>query len=116
MVVFNNSRNRDAAIDFVRFLTTEDNVARIAQFFPPARESVLNSDAVIEANPLVPTDLMQTAVIEPIQTGRVLPSSAQFPRIELMVRPLLDELWVEGSDVQAVADTICDSITPLLAQ
>ncbi len=60
--------------------------------------------------------MMQSAVIEPIQVGRVMPSSSQFPRIELMVRPLLDEIWVEGADVQAVADSICDSISPLLAR
>jgi multiple sugar transport system substrate-binding protein len=116
MVVFNNSRNREVAIDFVKFLTTEENVARLAQFFPPARDSVLDSEAVVAANPLVPVDLMESAVIGAIRQGRVLPSSAEFPRVELMVRPLLDELWVEGADVQAVADTICDTISPLLAQ
>lgn len=114
MVVFNNGRNRDAAVDFVKFLTTEENVARLAQFFPPARASVLESDALVEANPLIPADLMQSAVIDIVQSGRVLPSSVEFPRIDLIVRPQLDSLWVADADVQAVADSICDSISPLL--
>lgn len=116
MVVFNNSQNRETAIDFVRFMTTETNVARIAQFFPPARASVLASEALVEANPLVPAELMESVVINAIQQGRVLPSSAQFPRIELVVRPLLDELWVAGADVQLIADSMCDQINPLLAR
>lgn len=116
MVVFNNSANREAAIDFLAFMTSEENVARLAQFFPPARQSVLASDVLAEANPLVPADLMQTVVIDQITNGRVLPSSAQFPRVELVVRPLLDELWVAGADVQTIADTICSSIDPLLSR
>lgn len=116
MVVFNNSQKRDAALDFVRFLTSEANVTRLAQFFPPARESVLSSQALVDANPLVPADLMQTAVIDAIQTGSVLPSHAEFPRIELAVRPLLDSLWTPDADVQAVSNSICDQIAPLLAR
>ncbi len=116
MVVFNNSQNRDAAIDFVRYMTTQENVARIAQFFPPARESVLNSDALVEANPLIPAELMQSAVIDAIQNGVVLPSSAQFPRIEFLVRPALDEMWVADADIQAITTSICDQINPLLAR
>jgi len=114
MVVFNNGSNRETAIDFLAFLTKEENVARLAAFFPPARQSVLASDVIIESNPLIPADLMQTVVVDQIQNGRVLPSSAQFPRIELVTRPLLDELWVADADVQLIADSICDSITPLL--
>jgi multiple sugar transport system substrate-binding protein len=116
MVVFNNGRNRETAIDFVRFLTSEPNVARLAQFFPPARASVLNSEALVTANPLVPAELMQTAVIDAIQQGQVLPSSAQFPRVELLVRPLLDDLWTADADVQAVTNSICEQINPLLAR
>lgn len=116
MVVFNNSRNRDVAIDFVKYVTNEENTARLAQFFPPARQAVLASPVLAEANPLIPAELMQTAVIDAISQGRVLPSSAQFPRIELLTRPLLDELWMPDADVQAVADNICASIDPLLAR
>ena len=116
MVVFNNGANRDAAIDFLAFLTSEENVARLAAFFPPARQSVLASDVLAESNPLVPADLMQSTVIDQIQNGRVMPTSSQFPRIELVVRPLLDELWVADADVQAIADNICASIDPLLAR
>lgn len=115
-VVFHNSPNRDAAIDFLRFLTNKENTLRIAEFFPPIRASVLETDVLYEANPTILADSMRTAVIEPTLNGDVLPTHPNFPTIDLTARAIFDSLWRPDADVQAVMDEMCGAIQPLLNQ
>lgn len=114
LVVFRNSPNRAAAEDFVKFLSNQQNVTRLAQFFPPARASVLATSALTQANPLVPATAMQTSVIDPIKTGQVLPTNPNLPNVELALRPLLDSLWAPNANVTSVANSMCTTIQPLL--
>ena len=113
-VVFNNSPNRDVAIDFLKFLTNQENTLAIAQFFPPIRASVLETDVLLDANPTVAPESMRTAVIAPILEGLVLPTHPNYPTIDLTARPILDQLWQPGADVQAIMDNLCNTIQPLL--
>lgn len=114
LVVFNESEHRDIAIDFVAFMTNKESVAKMAEFFPPARISVLESDALLEANPLVDPESMQKAVVEGIKKGEVLPSHVEFPKIDLAARAEFDKLWSADADVQAVLEGVCEAIEPHL--
>lgn len=116
LVTFTASKNKGVTADFVAFLTTQENVATMARFFPPARLSVLGSDALPKANPQVAPDSMSDTVVEGIKRGVVLPSHPQFPKINLAVRAEFDKLWQPGADVQAVMSGTCKAIAPLLAQ
>ena len=40
-------------------MTNKENVAAAAQFFPPARKSVLDSDAFTKSNNLIPPKQMK---------------------------------------------------------
>lgn len=62
LVVFNNSPNRDEAIEFLKHMTMQDNVATMAQFFPPARVSVLDSDGFLSSNAILTAE--QMAVVQ----------------------------------------------------
>lgn len=115
-VVFTNSPNQAEAIEFLKFLTNEENTLRIAEFFPPIRASVLETDVLLMANPTISPESMQTAVIEPTLTGRVLPAHPNFPTIDLTARPFFDTLWTPDADVQATMDGLCEAIQPLLNQ
>ena len=116
IVVFRNSPNQEVAIDFMRFLTNKENTLRIAEFFPPIRQSVLETDVLLEANPTIAPESMQAAVISPTLTGEVLPVHPNFPTIDLTARAIFDSLWNPDADVQAVMNEMCDSIQPLLNQ
>jgi multiple sugar transport system substrate-binding protein len=113
-VVFTNSPNREAAVDFLKFLTNKENTLRIAEFFPPIRASVLATDVLLSANPTIDPESMRTAVIEPTLTGRVLPAHPNFPTIDLTARPFFDTLWTPNADVQATMNALCEAIQPLL--
>ena len=115
IVVFKNSPSAEVAADFLAFMTEGENVATMAEFFPPARLSVLESDTFLSANPLVSPEQMQI-VAEGIAQGTVLPNHPNFPQIDATARPIFDKLWQPDADVQAVLSEVCSAIEPLLAQ
>lgn len=114
VVVFQNARNRDLAMEFVKFMTRPENVEIMAAYFPPARLSVLESDTFLTSNPLVPSEDM-TIIADGIAQGSVIPSHPNFPQIDATARPIFDSLWRPNADVQAVLTEVCSAITPLLS-
>ena len=115
LAVFRNSPNRDVAMDFLAFMTNEQNSETMAQFFPSARMSVLNSETFLNSNTRLTPDQMKL-VVDGIENGKVLPSSPKFSQINLQARALFDELWQPDADIQATMDAVCEAISPLLAQ
>lgn len=115
VVVFNNARNRDVAIEFARHVTNQQNVVTMAQFFPPARLSVLESDAFLTSNAIVSPEAM-AIIADGIANGAVIPSHPMFPQIEATARPIFDEMWRADADVPAVLGRVCEAIAPLLSQ
>lgn len=115
-VVFTNSPNQEEAVDFLKFLTNKENTLRIAEFFPPIRASVLETDVLLAANPSIAPESMRLAVIEPTLSGAVLPAHPNFPTIDLTARPFFDTLWTPDADVQATMAALCEAIQPLLDQ
>jgi multiple sugar transport system substrate-binding protein len=113
-VVFNASKNADVAADFVAFLTNKQNVTEMATFFPPARNSVLESDEFLTSNPLVAPESMAAAVGSSIPLGTVEAVHVNFPKIDQAARAEIDKLWVPDADVQAVMDAVCEAINPLM--
>lgn len=113
IVAFEASKHKEIAIDFVLFMTNEENVARLAQFFPPIRRSVLSSDALIEANPLVSPEQMQY-VVQGIETGQLLPPHVEFNKIDLAVQAELDNLFRPDADVEASLNATCQAIAQYL--
>ena len=113
IVVFAKSPNRDVASDFLKFMTNTENTAKMAKFFPPARDSVLKSQEFLTANPLVSPTQMKI-VADGILTGTVLPNHANFPRMDAGARPVFDRLWRADADVPAVLKGVCDVLQPLL--
>ncbi len=115
LAVFQNSKNGQAALDFIAFMTNKANSAKMAQFFPSARKSVLASDAFLTSNQRLKPEQMKI-VVDAIGKGRVIPSHPNFSQISLASSAVFDELWKAGADVKAVMDKACSTITPLLAQ
>jgi len=112
--VFNASTNKEVAADFVAFMTNQGNVAKLAQFFPPARASVLDSDAFSKANPLIDSASLSQIVVTGVKEGAVLPAHANFPEINQAAVAAFDGLWQPGADVPAVLNGVCEAITPFL--
>lgn len=113
--VMAKGENVDAAAAFLAFLSNPENAARLAQYFPPPRTSLLTTDVLAEANPLITADQLQAVVIDGVANGEVLPNRSGQAEIAQTVRSALDPLWQPGADVEAVLSDVCAKLTPLLA-
>jgi multiple sugar transport system substrate-binding protein len=113
IVVFAQGEQTELAGEFVAYMTNKENVATMAQFFPPARKSVLESAAFTASNSLIPPDQMAN-VSKAITEGRVLPSHVRSPQILAAMAPRVDALWRPDADVAKSLQGTCAAIQPLL--
>ncbi|MBL7256352.1 ABC transporter substrate-binding protein [Paractinoplanes lichenicola] len=114
--VLKKGKNASAAAEFVKFFTSPANSEKLAQFFPPPRQSQLTAQTLAKANPLLKPEQLQNVVIDGIADGVVKPSHTGSAEINQAVRAGLDPLWKPGADVPAVLKGVCTAITPLLAK
>jgi multiple sugar transport system substrate-binding protein len=113
LVVFTNAKQKELAAEFIAHMTSKENVATMAQFFPPARKSVLNSEGFVNSNKLIPAEQMQV-VADAIAKGKVLPSHEKSPQILAAMKPRVDALWRADADVEESLKAVCAAIEPLL--
>lgn len=114
IAAFGSGKHAAQAMDFVAFMTNKENVGTMTKFFPPARVSVLNSDVFTKGNPAIPPAMMKSVVGYALEHGRILPSDANFQKIDLVVRSGIDQLWQPNANVKKVLSDIAASISPLI--
>lgn len=112
IVVFDKSPNKAIAEDFVAFMTTKENFAKMAAFFPPTRISVLDSGILATNNPDLDPAQVELAVTNSIKNGTVLPSHVNFAKIDLAMRAEFDKLWTADANVQSILDAACADTAP----
>jgi multiple sugar transport system substrate-binding protein len=110
--VFKSGPNKAAAMDFLAFMTNEENVTKLAQFWPPARKSVLATDAVSKNYPSIDPVVFQQTITDSINNGQIIPSHPDFSKLELTIRPFFDKMWVKDADVQALMTEACKTAAP----
>lgn len=112
--VFSAGKNAAEAASFVAFMTNPENSARLAQFFPSARKSLLNAEVLKRTNALLSAAQLDKVVVSGIATGKVMPGHSGFARIQQTVRAGLDTVWTPQANIPAAMQSICTQITPLL--
>jgi multiple sugar transport system substrate-binding protein len=113
--VLANGKNPQLAADFLAFFSNKANVEKLAQFFPPARHSLLTTEVLARANPLLSPEQIEAVVIRGVATGQSSPQVQNFAQLDQAVRAALDAMWQPDADVAAVLQTVCDRTNPLLA-
>ncbi|VTU13228.1 sn-glycerol-3-phosphate-binding periplasmic protein UgpB precursor [Variovorax sp. SRS16] len=114
--VLKAGKNSASAAAFVAYMTNPENSARLAQFFPSARKSLLNADVLAKTNALLSPAQLDKVVVSGIATGKVMPAHTDFARLQQVVRAGLDAVWQPQADIPAATRAICDQLGPLLAQ
>lgn len=104
-----------AAADFLAYFTNPDNSAKLAQFFPPPRTSLLTIETFAEAAPAIKPEDVQRTIIDVVPTAQIKAPHVNMSRISPLVQTAFDGLWMPEADVDAVTADICEQITPLLA-
>ncbi|GAB3858122.1 ABC transporter substrate-binding protein [Dactylosporangium cerinum] len=114
--VFKKGKHADAAQEFLAFMTSPANSAKLAAYFPPPRTSQQTAETLAKTNPLLKPDQLQKVVVDGIAKGAVGPSHAGFAELSQTVRASLDPLWQPQADVKAVLSGVCAKIAPQLAK
>ena len=112
--VMQASKNTKTAAEFVAYMTNPENSAKLSQFFPSARKSLLNADVLKKTNPLLTQEQIDKVVISGIATGKVIPGHTGFAQIQQAVRSGLDAVWRPDADIAGTLQKICGQIGPLL--
>lgn len=112
-VVFASSPNKELAAALVAQMTSKEGVGALAQFFPPARQSVLTSDAFLNNNQYLSPEMMGF-VADAIRKGRVVAAHERVPQILAAMKPRVDALWRADADVAKSLQGVCAAIQPLL--
>jgi len=102
------------ATDFLAYFTNPENSEKLAQWFPPARNSQLNAETLAAANPVLTAEQIEDVVVPGISTGVVRPSHTDSAKIGQTVRAALDAMWTADADIPAVLTSVCDAVDPLL--
>lgn len=110
---FKSGRNPGAAADLIASLTNKSNVLTMAQYFPPARNSVLASKEFLSSNPLLSAASM-ALVGHCISLGTVEAVHVNFPKIDIAIHGELDKVWKADADVQAVLNATYKVLQPLM--
>jgi multiple sugar transport system substrate-binding protein len=112
--VFANAENPTVAADFLAYFTNPENAEKLAAYFPPPRESLLNAETLAAANPKLSEEQLQAVVVDGIQGAVTKPTHVNFAKLQDTVRAELDALWTADADVEAVLADTCSTIAPLL--
>jgi len=112
--VFAAGEHPDVAADFLAHFTAPENAEKLAAYFPPPRQSLLNAETLAAANPNLDAEQLQAVVVDGVEGAVTKPAHKNFAKLSETVRAELDALWVEDADVEAVLADTCSVITPLL--
>ncbi|GAB3570153.1 sugar ABC transporter substrate-binding protein [Amycolatopsis endophytica] len=116
LVVFQQARHRDLAIEFLKFLTSEGPMRELARFFPPPRRSVLADAAQVYAGNALPPDAVTDILVPGITEGQAFQYPRTWPEIKTAAQPVFDELWVPGANVPQELSELCGEVGPLLRE
>lgn len=112
--VMAQGKHTGIAADFLAYFTNPENSAKLAQYFPPARNSQLNAETLAAANPVLSAEQIEDVVVPGISTGAVRPSHTNSAEVGQQVRSALDAIWTADADIPAVLGSVCDAIEPII--
>ncbi|AMB40345.1 MULTISPECIES: ABC transporter substrate-binding protein [Paenarthrobacter] len=115
MAALQNSKNPEAAKQFLAYFTNPDNSRQLAQYFPPPRTSLLNAETLTATNPLLSKDQIQNTVIKSLENVPPKPQHTSSADLASKIKVALDPMWQENADVPGVLKSVCTAIDPILA-
>jgi multiple sugar transport system substrate-binding protein len=109
-------KHRTQATDFLAYLTNPANSAKLAQFFPPPRRSLLTGAKLAESNKVLTPTQLQNAVVDQLPNAVALPNHTSPAEIAQKGKTALDAMWKADADIPAVLKSVCAAIDPILAK
>lgn len=116
MGVLASSKHPDQAADFLAYLTNPENAAKLAQYFPPPRKSLLTGDKLAANNKVLDAAQLQDAVVDRLPDAVTLPNHTSPREVAQKGKTALDAMWRPDADIPAVLRSVCAAIDPILAK
>ena len=113
--VTSQSENPEVAADFLAFFTNAANGEKLAQYFPPPRQSLLTLETIQRAAPALNEEQIQATIIDAAMDAQTKPGHVKMSSFADSVRADLDALWTADADVPAVLGEVCAKLEPKLA-
>ena len=100
------SANADLAAELVSYMTSASCAARVAQYWPPCRKSVLESEEFLNSNAYLTPEQMKDIVASSVLSSRAMSSNINSPTIDIETEIVFDKLWNPDADVAAILGEI----------
>lgn len=100
------SKNAELAAELVAYMTSASCAQRVAQYWPPCRKSVLNSEEFLNSNKFLSADQMKEIVASSVLSSRAMSNNVNSPAIKLQAAIVFDKLWNPDADVAAILGEI----------
>ena len=104
-----NGKNLSIASELVAYMTSATCAQRIAQYWPPCRKSVLDSEEFLSSNRYLTPEQMKTIVAESVLSSRAMSNNVNSPAINIQANIVFDKLWNADADVAAILGEIAAS-------
>jgi len=114
MAAFAGGDHVEEATDFLAFMTNPENSAKLAQFFPPPRQSLLSGDELVKVNTKLSAEQLDRVVVDELADVSATPPVTSPAEVTSVGKTALDRMWSPDADVAEVLGSVCDAIEPVL--
>lgn len=117
IVAYKASHHAQAAAKYLAFLTNKENSKKLAEFFPPSRDSLLTPSVLASASPLLSKDQLTPIVEAARKYGIIRPTTKNSSRVEDTLNSAMNQyLWKPNANIPEGLKQVCSTIQPLLEQ
>ena len=96
----------ELAAELVAYMTSDTCAARVAQYWPPCRHSVLDSEDFLNSNAYLDADQMKNIVASSVLNSRAMSNNINSPSIKIETEILFDKLWTKDADIASILGEI----------
>lgn len=114
--VLSQSKNPQAAGEFLTFFTNKANAQKLSAFFPQPRTSLLTVEALSAAAPKMTEEQISGTIIGPAQDAVSLPVHPKYSAFGSEVASALELISQPGADVKGILDDLQATVAPIMSR
>ncbi len=115
MAVFAKTKYPQEATDFLKFLTSKESASVLTKFIVPTRKSVLQSDAFMKADPIMPpAESMKAVYVDTAAKTRLAPAHENWIKIDSKMQSIYELLYTGNVPVKSVLERAEKEVNALL--
>ena len=115
--IINTTKNYDAALEVVKFITSEELQLAQQETFTPTRESLKAADSFLNVTETMPTPVARGILYSDVFAAetKTYPATTNWAEINLKVKEILDKLYTGNYTAEVIAEELEREVNLLLA-